>query len=75
MRVSACGSGLMRLNAARDDPCRHLGRGTRGRACGGAAAVWSHAAKGHETGPRRLVSEVGASETGQCVGGAREPGS
>ena len=45
-------------------------------ACGrvGGAAVWWHAAKGHETGPRRLVSEVGPSETGQCVGGAREPG-
>ncbi len=33
------GSGLMRLNAARDDPCRHLGRGTRVWACGGCGRV------------------------------------
>jgi hypothetical protein len=34
----------------------------------------SHAAKGHETDPRRLVSEVGPSETGHCVSGAGGPG-
>jgi hypothetical protein len=38
------------------------------------AAKASHAAKGHETDPRRLVSEVGPSETGHCVSGAGAPG-
>ena len=32
------------------------------------------AARGRETDPRRLVSEVGPSETGLCVSGAGGPG-
>lgn len=40
---------------------------------GRAAAKVSHAAKGYETDPRRLVSEVGPSETGHCVSGAGGP--
>ncbi len=34
----------------------------------------SRAAKGRETDPRRLASEVGPSETGRCMSGTGEPG-
>jgi hypothetical protein len=69
MRVSRSGFWADEAQCRRQDHCLGLGRCDR---------MWlrlvaSHATEGHETNPRRLVSEVGPSETGRCVSGAGEP--
>jgi hypothetical protein len=59
----------MRLNAGGQDPCLRAEMLPQRVVAAGA----SHATQEHETNPRRLVSEVGPSETGRCVSGAGEP--